>query len=51
MKQEFGVEAELIKGDRGIFDVKVDGDLIFSKHAEDRHPEDREIVEIIRARG
>ena len=44
MKDELDVEAELIRGDRGIFDVEVDGDVIFSKHMEDRFPTNEEIV-------
>lgn len=32
LKKEFNIETELIKGGGGIFDVKVDGDLIYSKH-------------------
>jgi len=44
------VDAELIKGRGGVFDVVVDDALIFSKHAEgDRFPEEREVSERIRA--
>ncbi len=28
-----------------------DGDLVFSKHAEGRFPDDAEVVEALRARG
>ncbi len=38
------LEAELIPGDGGIFDVKVDGRLIFSKKAAGRFPEHEEIL-------
>jgi selT/selW/selH-like putative selenoprotein len=38
----------LVKGDNGIFDVVVDGKLVFSKHAEGRFPEDAEILEALR---
>ena len=50
MKDEFGVEAELIKGDKGIFDVKVDGELIFSKHDVGRFPENEEVSSLISER-
>lgn len=40
-----------MKGDNGVFDVVADGDLIFSKHAEGRFPEDDEIVEALRGRS
>jgi len=34
----------LIKGGRGIFDVKANGKLIFSKHAEGRFPDAAEVI-------
>jgi len=44
------VDCELIRGDGGIFDVTVDGDLLFSKHKEGRFPNSAEILEALRAR-
>jgi selT/selW/selH-like putative selenoprotein len=35
---------ELIKGGGGVFDVVVDGTLIYSKHETDRFPTDDEIL-------
>jgi len=35
-------------GDNGVFDVVADGDLIFSKHAAGRFPDEEEIVEALR---
>lgn len=32
-------------GSKGIFDVVVDGDVLFSKHAEGRHAEPGEVLE------
>lgn len=49
LKRELGVEAQLIKGKKGIFDVIANGKLIFSKHAEGRFPDDDEIVEALRS--
>lgn len=43
-------ELVLRPGDRGIFDVEVDGELIFSKHAVGRHAEPGEILELLRDR-
>ena len=37
--------AELIPGRGGIFDVEVDGALVFSKHEVGRFPEDQEILD------
>ena len=34
----------LIAGSKGVFDVKVDGDLIYSKHQTDRHAEPGEVL-------
>ncbi len=51
LSEELGVEAELVKGDNGIFDVVADGDLVFSKHVEGRFPENEEVIEALRARA
>ena len=50
IKKQTGVEAELIVGDRGIFDVVLDDELIFSKFAADRFPNDQEILASLKAR-
>ena len=41
------VLVELIKGGGGIFDVVVDGEMIYSKHSTGRFPQYREIVGVI----
>ena len=33
-----------VTGDKGIFDVTVDGDLLYSKHASGRHADDGEVL-------
>jgi Rdx family protein len=43
-----GVEATTTPGRRSQFDVLVDGDLLFSKQAVGRFPEDGEIVGLLR---
>ena len=43
------MEATLIKGDNGIFDVVVDGEKIFSKHEQGRFPTPKEIVDRLNA--
>ena len=48
IREEFGVESELIKGDQGIFDVEVDGRRIFSKHEVGRFPKNEEILALLR---
>ena len=49
MSRELGIEAELVKGDRGVFDVTVDATRVFSKHAEGRFPDEAALVETIRS--
>jgi len=44
IKSVLGVESELIRGGGGIFDVAVDGEMIFSKHEAGRFPESDEIL-------
>jgi selT/selW/selH-like putative selenoprotein len=49
LSSELGVEPELIRGDRGVFDVSVDGRVIFSKHSEGRFPREDEILQLLRS--
>jgi selenoprotein W-related protein len=43
-----GTETELIASGGGVFEVTVDGKLIFSKRALGRFPEDDEILAILK---
>lgn len=38
-----------MKGDNGVFDVVADGRRVFSKHESGRFPEEREVIEALRA--
>lgn len=40
----------LVTGSGGVFDVEVDGDLLFSKKALGRHAHDGEVLELFRER-
>lgn len=42
------MEAKLVKGDDGIFDVVADGKRVFSKHAEGRFPDEPEVLALLR---
>jgi selenoprotein W-related protein len=44
-------EISLVAGGGGIFDVKLDGELIFSKAASERFPEPGEIAALIAQRS
>jgi selenoprotein W-related protein len=47
IKDTFGVEAELIPGAGGIFDVVANGHKIFSKHDVGRFPEEHEVLDLL----
>jgi selT/selW/selH-like putative selenoprotein len=51
IKQGVNVEPRLVKGANGIFDVAVDGKLVFSKYRDGRFPGESEIVDSIRKSG
>ena len=44
-------EVKLIEGSGGVYEVIVDGDLVFSKLALSRHAEDGEVLRLIRERS
>ncbi len=50
IRQQYGVEPELVPGAGGIFDVKRDGKLVFSKHDVGRFPEDQEVLDLLAKR-
>jgi len=49
--EELEIEAELIKGAAGVFDVIADDTVVFSKVKEQRFPQDMEIIEALRRLG
>ena len=51
LTDEFSITAELIEGEKGVFDVVADGDLVYSKHETGRFPENDEIVQALKARA
>ena len=48
LQEGLGEEAQLIEGGGGIFDVKVDGKLIYSKQQTGRFPESGEVLKLIK---
>jgi selenoprotein W-related protein len=48
IEQATGVQPTLVEGSGGVFDVTVDGRLIYSKHATGQFPEEEEILEQLR---
>ncbi len=47
IEEATGIKATLIEGRGGIFDVKLDGVLLYSKHATGRHSEPGEVVRLL----
>lgn len=48
LAKEFGADVELIASSGGVFEVTVDGNLLFSKKSLNRFPEDGEVAGLIR---
>jgi selT/selW/selH-like putative selenoprotein len=49
LQQAFpGIETKLVPSSGGVFDVMVDGALVFSKRAVGRHAKPGEVVDLIR---
>jgi selenoprotein W-related protein len=42
------VDLTLVMGEKGVFDVEVDGQLLFSKHAVKRHAEPGEVLRLFK---
>jgi selT/selW/selH-like putative selenoprotein len=51
IKKKFDVDAEMIQGGGGIFDVKLEGELIYSKKKTGRFPTDQEVLDAIVVRS
>ena len=49
ISETLGLEAELAKGSGGVFDVKADDAVIFSKHDEGRFPDNVEVIEALQS--
>jgi len=50
LEDALGTKARMVEGGRGIFDVVVEGDLIFSKHQVGRFPKPGELAKVLAAR-
>ncbi|TET42484.1 MAG: SelT/SelW/SelH family protein [Dehalococcoidia bacterium] len=49
LRKAFRVEPRLIPGSNGVFDVLVDGKLVFSKYETGRFPDPGEVVRKLKA--
>lgn len=48
MSEEFGADTRLIQGKDGVFEVEVEGKLVFSKRQAGRFPNPGEVAETIK---
>ena len=46
LREGLGVDTKLIEGSGGVFDVTVDGELVYSKHQTGRFPNPGEVLEL-----
>jgi len=51
LKQAFDAQVKLIESSGGIFDVTVDGKLVYSKHKTGRFPDEGEVSELVQELG
>ncbi|HRX87163.1 MAG TPA: Rdx family protein [Phycisphaerae bacterium] len=50
-RDAFDVEPEMIQGRGGVFDVKVDGRLVYSKHHTGKFPDHEPLIRTIQQMG
>lgn len=50
LEKRHAIKARLIKGGKGVFDVKADGELVFSKYQVRRFPKDGEVADLLESR-
>ncbi len=48
LKKEFGADIELVAGGGGVFDIAVEGNMIFSKFKKGRFPQPDEVISLIK---
>lgn len=50
IENETGLRVELLRSSGGVFEVAVDGELLYSKKKTGEFPEDEDVVAMIKAR-
>ena len=50
-KETFGVESILVESSGGVFDVDLDGALVYSKHETGAFPDEARLVAELQAKG
>jgi selT/selW/selH-like putative selenoprotein len=50
LKKNFEIEASLIEGAGGIFDVKLNDELVYCKHETGKFPDEEDLIAALRDR-
>ena len=48
IQKEVGIASQLIPGSKGIYDIIVDGNIIYSKHKTKQFPDNDEIIKLLK---
>ena len=48
IRDELGITAQVIPGSKGVYDIVVDGNLIYSKYQTKQFPDNDEIIKLIK---
>lgn len=48
IKDQFGYESELVKSQGGVFEIELNGKLLFSKASLGRFPDDGEVKNLVK---
>ena len=51
LKKNLGAEIELVAGSNGVFDISLDGNMIYSKFEEGRFPQTGDILARVKKEG
>ena len=51
LKKDLGAEIELVAGSNGVFDISLDGNMIYSKFEEGRFPQTEDILARVKEEG
>jgi len=50
LKKNFDIDASLIEGAGGVFDVKLNDELVYCKHETGKFPDEEELIAALRQR-
>ena len=50
LKENLGIEVTLVEGSKGIFEIRVDAEVVFNKKVTGKFPEPEEVTDLFRKR-